>query len=153
MVIDTTVVTGQFMGGTGTPGTTNMAKATGIAITRGDICNRATATTPDSLQTAPTSGTGPFFWCEQTAASWDHRSQHSIRWRSYSKCDGAIEPNAVVITSATTAGRVQTLAAEAADRHVGIYLRHPGEASGAANPATAAAAGEVIVILLRPGVG
>ena len=63
------------------------------------------------------------------------------------------QPNAVVITSATTAGRVQTLAAEAADRHVGIYLRHPGEASGAANPATAAAAGEVIVILLRPGVG
>jgi hypothetical protein len=153
MVIDTSVVTGQFIGGTGTPGTTNMAKASAIAITRGDICNRATATTPDSLQTCPTSGVGPFFWCEQTAAVGTTGVSTRYDGEVTVKCDGAIEPLSVVISSATTAGRVQTLAAEAADRHVGIYLRHPGEASGAANPPTAAAAGEVIVILLRPGVG
>jgi hypothetical protein len=155
LVIDTSVVTGQFIGGTGTPGTTNMAKATGIAITRGDICNVNPGTTPDSLQTCPTSGTGPFYWCEQTAAI--GTTGVSVRYDGEVtvKCDGAIEPNSIVVSGATTAGRVQAIAGtpEAANRHVGIYLRHPGEASGAANPATAAANGDVIVILLRPGVG
>ncbi|MDW0140111.1 MAG: hypothetical protein QOK66_01000 [Nitrososphaeraceae archaeon] len=158
MVIDTSVVTGQFIGGTGTPGTTNMAKATGIAITRGDICNVNTTTTPDSLQTCPISGTtatGTFYWCEQTAPI--GTTGVSVRYDGEVtvKCDGTVEPNALLVTSATTAGRVQQAAGtpEAANRQVGIYLRHPGEASGAANPATAAANGDVIVILLRPGVG
>lgn len=155
MVIDTSVVTGQFIGGTGTPGTTNMAKASGIAITRGDICNIATGTTPDSLQTCPASGTGPLYWCEQTAPI--GTTGVSVRYDGEVtvKADGAIEPLSLVVTGATTPGRVQQAAGtpEAANRHVGIYLRHAGEASGAANPATAAANGDVIVILLRPGVG
>ena len=153
MVIDTSVVTGQFIGGTGTPGTTNMAKASGIAITRGDICNIATGTTPDSLQTCPASGVGPLYWCEQTAPI--GTTGVSVRYDGEVtvKADGVIEPLSLLVTGATTPGRVQAAAAEAANRQVGIYLRHPGEASGAANPPTAAAAGDVIVILLRPGVG
>jgi len=153
MVINTTVTTGQFEGGTGTPGTTSMTKATGIAIARGDILNRATGTTPDSLQTCPTSGTGPFFWAEQAAGV--GTTGVSVRYDGEVtvKCDGAIEPNAIVVSGATTAGRVQAInvTAEALNRQVGIYLRHPGEKSGSANPPTAAADGDVIVIKLNGG--
>ena len=78
MVIDTSVVTGQFIGGTGTPGTTNMAKASGIAITRGDICNIATGTTPDSLQTCPASGHRPVVLVRTNSAYRNNRSQREI---------------------------------------------------------------------------
>lgn len=139
---------GQREGGTGTPGTTNMAKASGIAITAGDICNIDTGTAPDSLRTAPTSGTAPFYGCTETAAIGTTGVSVCYDGEFVTTADGAIEPNQVVVSSATTAGRVTGRAAEAANRVVGRYLRHIGEKSGAANAPTPAAANEKIVIKL-----
>jgi hypothetical protein len=143
-------ILGQREGGTGTPGTTNMAKASGITITAGDIVNIDTATAPDSLRTAPTSGTAPFYGCTQTAPTGTTGVSVCYDGEFLTTADGAIEPNAVVVSSATTPGRVTARAAEAANRVVGRYLRHAGEKSGVSSPPTAAAAGEKIWIKLGP---
>jgi hypothetical protein len=142
---------GQREGGTGTPGTTNMAKASGIAITAGDVCNSDTGTAPDSLRTAPTSGTGPFYVCTETAPIGQTGVSVCYDGEVIVQSDGsgAIEPNQVVVTSAAAAGKVAGRAAEAANRCVGVYLRHVGEKSGASSAPTAvAAAVEKIVIRL-----
>jgi hypothetical protein len=139
---------GEREGGTGTPGTTNMAKATGVAIAAGDIVNINTATSPDSLQTAATTGVGPFFGCVETAPVGTTGVSVCYDGEFTTTANGAIEPNQVVVSDTAIAGRVIGRAAEASNRVVGIYLRHRGEKSGSSNAPTAAAAGEKIVIRL-----
>ena len=125
-----------------------MAKATAIAITAGDIVNIDTGTSPDSLQTAATTGTGPFFGCVETAAVGTTGVSVCYDGEFTTTANGAIEPNQVVVSDTAIAGRVIGRAAEASNRVVGIYLRHRGEKSGSSNAPTAAAAGEKIVIRL-----
>jgi hypothetical protein len=139
---------GEREGGTGTPGTTNMAKASAIAITAGDICNVDTGTSPDSLRTAATTGTGPFYGCVETAGVGTTGVSVCYDGEFTTTAGGAIEPNSVVVSDTATAGRVIGRAAEASNRVVGVYLRHRGEKSGSSNAPTAAAAGEKIVIRL-----
>ena len=50
-------------------GTTKVDKATAITITRGDICNRATGTTPDSYQTCPNIGNRSICICNGDCSS------------------------------------------------------------------------------------
>ena len=139
---------GEREGGTGTPGTTNMAKASGIAITAGDICNVDTGTSPDSLRTAATTGTSPFYGCVETAGVGTTGVSVCYDGEFTTTAGGAIEPNSVVVSDTATAGRVIVRTAEASNRVVGVYLRHRGEKSGSSNAPTAAAAGEKIVIRL-----
>ena len=139
---------GEREGGTGTPGTTNMAKASGVAITAGDIVNVNTATSPDSLQTAATTGTGPFYGCVETAAIGTTGVSVCYDGEFTTTASAAIEPNQVVVSDTAVAGRVIGRAAEASNRVVGVYLRHRGEKSGSSNAPTATAAGEKIVIRL-----
>lgn len=153
-MVATVAVAGQFEGGTGDPGTESWPKASGVAITRGNICNINAGTTPDSLQTCPTSGTGPFFWCEETAAIGTSAVSIKRNGRVVVKADGAGEPGTIVVSSATTAGRVQAIAGtpEASNRRVGTYVGHPNEKGGSNQPITAFANGEDIVIDLNAGV-
>lgn len=137
-------------GGTGTPGTTNLSKASGITITAGDIMNIDTGTTPDSWRTAPTAGTGPFWGCTETAATGTTGVSACYDGEFMTTAEGTGEPGVVVVSAASTAGRVKARAAEASNTVVGIYLRHAGEKSGTANPPTAFAAGEKIIIKLGP---
>ena len=139
---------GEREGGTGTPGTTNYAKASAIVINAGDICNKDPGTTPDSMRTAPTTGTGPFWGCVETAGVGTTGVSLCYDGEFTTTAGGAIEPNSVIISDTATAGRVIARTAEASDRVVGIYLRHRGEKSGSSNAPTAAAAGEKIVIKL-----
>lgn len=143
---------GMREGGTGTPGTKNYAKASGITITAGDIVNVDAGTAPDSYRTAPTTGTGPFWGCTQTAAT--GTTGVSLCYDGEFTCiaGGVIEPGSVVVTDTATAGRVITRTAEASNRVVGVYLRHHGEDSGAGTgqAPTASAAAEKIIIRLGP---
>ena len=114
-----------------------MAKASGIAITAGDICNVDTGTTPDSLRTAATTGVGPFYGCVETAPVGSNGVSVCYDGEFTTTANGAIEPNSVVISDTAIAGRVITRTAEASNRVVGVYLRHRGEKSGSANAPTA----------------
>ena len=125
-----------------------MAKASAIAITAGDICNSDAGTSPDSIRTAPTTGTGPFFGCVETAAVGTTGVSTCYDGEFTCTANGVIEPNQVVVSDTAIAGRVIGRAAEASNRVVGVYLRHRGEKSGSSNAPTASAAGEKIVIRL-----
>lgn len=135
-------------------GTTPKNKATGITVNRGDICNIDTGTAPDSYRTCPTSGIGPYVWCEQTVLAASAKAKFSAvdyPCEVYVRCDGVIEVGSVVQTSATNAGRVMASAGTLATntRRVGIYLRKPGQGDDA-SPITAAADGDVIIIWFEP---
>jgi hypothetical protein len=116
-------------------GTVPKNKATGITITRGDICNRDTGTAPDSYRTAPTSGLGPFVFAVETVAAAAAKAtfqaiDYECEVMVTNDAAAAIEPGARVQTSATVAGRIMAYAAGTTDRICGIYLRKPGQADG-----------------------
>src|SRR5262245_7148703 len=151
MVIITSVVAGQREAGTGTPGTTNMAKASGISIARGDVLMVDTATTPDSLKTATSGAVGPFYYAEQEALTGTTGVSVGYDGEVALKGNEAIEVNDFVVVG-TTAGRVIARAEEKADK-VGVrYLRHPGEKSpGSNSPPTALADAEIGIFHFAPG--
>ena len=135
-------------------GTTKVDKATAITITRGDICNRATGTTPDSYQTCPTSGLGPFVFAMETVAAAAAKSKVSVinyECEVYATNDAAavIEPGSFVQTSATVAGRIMAYAAGTTGRICGIYLRKQGQDDGSV-AVTTLAANEVGIIRFLP---
>jgi hypothetical protein len=128
-------------------------KATNITITRGDICNRATGTTPDSYQTCPTSGLGPFVYALETvtAASADPKFScidYECEVMVTNDAAGAIEPGMFVQTSATVAGRIMAYAAGTTGRICGVYLRLAGQADGGTATTTLAANGVGIIRFL-----
>ena len=135
-------------------GTTKVDKATGITVTRGDICNRATGTTPDSYQTCPTSGLGPFVYAMETVAATAAKPKVSVI--DY-ECDvyvtndaaGVIEPGAFVQTSATVAGRVMAYVPGTTGRICGRYLRKQGQDDGSV-AVTTLGANEVGIIRFLP---
>ena len=88
--------------------------------------NIDTGTSPDSLRTAATTGTGPFFGCVETAAVGTTGVSVCYDGEFTTTANGAIEPNQVVVSDTAIAGRVIGRAAEASNRVVGIYLRHQG---------------------------
>ena len=136
-------------------GTTKVDKATAITITRGDICNRATGTTPDSYQTCPTSGAGPFVFAMETVAAAAAKSKVSVinyECEVYATNDAAavIEPGAFVMTSATVAGRIMAWTGNTATNRIcGVYLRHQGQDDGSV-AVTTLAANEVGIIRFLP---
>lgn len=152
MVLNTNVVAGMIEPDA-FRGTQKLDKATNITITRGDIMNRATGTTPDSYQTCPTSGAGPFAFAMETVTAAQAKSKISaITYDTevYVTADGAIEPGAFVMTSATTAGQVIAWTGNTATNRIcGVYLGHGGEADGGV-ARTAAADGDIIKIRFLP---
>jgi hypothetical protein len=129
-------------------------KATGITINAGDICNIDTGTAPDSYRTAPTSGIGPFVWCEKTVLAAQAKPRFSAidyPCEVYVTFDAACEVGAYVMTSATTAGRVIPWAGNTAGNRVcGIYLRKPGEGDESQALRAIAGAAEVGIIWFLP---
>jgi hypothetical protein len=119
-------------------GTTKVDKATGITITRGDICNRATGTTPDSYQTCPTSGTGPFVFAMETVAAAAAKSKVSV-----------INYECEVYATNDAAGRIMAYAAGTTNRICGVYLRKQGQDDGSV-AVTTLGANEVGIIRFLP---
>lgn len=131
-------------------GTVPKDKASGITVTRGDICNRDTGTAPDSWRTCPTSGLGPFVFAVETVAAASAKTKfqaidYECEVMVTNDAAGAIEPGARVQTSATVAGRIMAYAAGTTDRICGVYLRLAGQADGGTATTTLAANGVGII--------
>jgi hypothetical protein len=154
MVLNTNVVAGMIEPDA-FRGTQKLDKATNITITRGDIMNRATATTPDSYQTCPVGGVGPFAYAMETVTAAQAKSKVSaITYETevYVTADGAIEPGSYVQRSGTTAGRVIVWDGTTANIRCGEYIGHAGEADGGV-ARTPAALNDVIKIRFTPNGG
>lgn len=156
MPTNTNVVAGMFEP-RGFMGTVPKDKASGITVTRGDICNRDAGTTPDSWRTCPTSGTGPFVFAVETVAAASAKTKfqaidYECEVMVTNDAAGAIEPGAFVQTSATVAGRVMAWAAGTTGRICGVYLRLAGQADGGTATTTLAANGVGIIRFYPNGI-
>lgn len=119
--------------------TTVVASKGASAITKGDVLGLSS----NKWVTAPTSSAGPYAVALETRASGDATIRILLRGIVYLTADGTINPNASLVVSASTAGRVQATATPFASGVLGKYLAKENEGD-AVTEATAAAASDVI---------
>jgi hypothetical protein len=131
------------------------AKAAGITITRGDICVKDTATTPDSykVNAAGAAISGPFYICTQNAASAETKVSLAVGGMWLVLGDDTIEPGDQVMLSTSTAGHVMKSTAVTTvpigEGVVGVSLGFADTAGTGA--ATASVAGDLLVVDLDAG--
>jgi hypothetical protein len=131
------------------------ASKTAAIITKGDICNLSS----NKWQTAPTSGKGPFAVALETKAAADPTISLLLEGIVYLKAQAAVNPNARIMVSGTTAGQfiayvASTLSGSVTTGDVikardeflipcGSYLAHENEGDGSTE-ATACADTEIV---------
>ena len=140
-----TALSPSFEPGQGFYGGRRFLKASGIALTKGQLLSVNAATTPDSLIVAPTTAVRPFYYCLETAAIGTTTVSVTQTGVVQLRADGAIEPGRIVMRSGTTAGEVVTYDSVDPETVVGTYIGKPGQSAG---DQTAAADGDWIQVRL-----
>jgi hypothetical protein len=131
------------------------ASKTAAIITKGDVCNLSS----NKWVKCPTGGVGPYAVALETAAAATPTISLLLEGIVYLTAQAAINPNARIMPSGTTAGQVIAYTATALSGSVtiadavkardeflvpcGIYLAHENEGDGSTE-ATAAADTEVV---------
>ena len=115
------------------------------AISKGDVLAvERTSATPDAWRTATTGDVKPFAIAGEAAAATDITVSVGLAGWWWLQANGAIDPNQFVMPD--TNGNVKAWDGANENTRVGLYLGHPGELGSHTVTATAAIAGDIILV-------
>lgn len=124
-----------------------MMRNNGAAKVKGDVQVIDTATAPDSLKVAPSTGVRPFYICTKPASATQGWVVVCIFGTVYLTAGAGIEVGAYVMPDASVPGRVKAWDGVAENTKIGRYIGKLDEGDGKTQP-TAAANNDIIRVRL-----